>query len=76
MARQRKAGNADGFVFFDVLYEDGARSSNRKVPSSELGGIDGDATAKLYVEAQDQKIAEISGRPPGAIKSIVRSRPR
>lgn len=76
MARQRKASNADGFVFFDVLYEDGVRSSNRKVPSSELGGIDGDATAKLYVEAQDQKIAEISGRPPGAIKSIVRSRPR
>lgn len=76
MTRREKAANAGGFVSFDVLYEDGARSSNRKVPSSELGGINGDALAKLYVEAQDQKIAEISGRPRGVIKSVVRSRPR
>jgi hypothetical protein len=76
MARREKASNAHGFVFFDVLYEDGARSSNRKVPSSELGGADGDAPAKPYIEAQDREIALISGRPRGMIKSINRSRPR
>jgi hypothetical protein len=25
----------NGFVLFDVLYEDGTRTSNRKVPASE-----------------------------------------
>ncbi len=76
MPRREKVTNAGSYVFFDVLYEDGARSSNRKIPSSELGGIDGDAIAKPYIEAQDRKIAEVSGRPPGVIKSVVRSRAR
>jgi len=60
-------------VLFDVLYEDGAQSSNRKVPSSELDGIDGDAAAKPYIEAQDRKIAEASGKPRAPIKSVSRS---
>jgi hypothetical protein len=76
MPRREKVTNVGSYVFFDVLYEDGARSSNRKIPSSELGGIDGDAVAKPYIEAQDRKIAEVSGRPPGAIKSVIRSRSR
>jgi len=76
MPRREKTVNTSGFVFFDVIYEDGARSSNRKVPNSELGGIDGDAVVKPYIEAQDRKIAEMSGRSPGVIKSVVRSRPR
>lgn len=76
MARREKPGSAGGFVFFDVVYEDGALSSNRKVPSSELGGFEGDAVVKPYLEAQDRKIAEYSGRPPGVIKSVIRSRSR
>ena len=76
MPRREKITNVGSYVFFDVLYEDGARSSNRKVPNSELGGIDGDAVVKPYIEAQDRKIAEMSGRSPGVIKSVVRSRPR
>ncbi len=76
MPRRAKASNSGAFVFFDVVYEDGARSSNRKVPSAELGGIDGDARAKPYIEAQDRKIAGVSGRPGGVIKSIIRSRSR
>ena len=75
MPRREKTINPSGFVFFDVVYEDGVRSSHRKVPSSELSGIAGDAIAKPYIEAQDRKIAEISGRSPGVIKSVVRSRP-
>ncbi len=61
------------FVMFDVLYEDGSRSSNRKVPAIELAGLDGDLPAKHLIEAQDRAIGLASGRPRGAIKQIVRS---
>ena len=50
-------------VLFDVLYEDGTRTSNRKVPGAELDDIDGDLLAKTYIEAQDRQIAEISRKP-------------
>jgi hypothetical protein len=62
-------------VLFDVLYVDGTRSSNRKVPSTALGGLDGDEPAKAFIEAQDQEIGLASGRPRPAIKSVARSRP-
>jgi hypothetical protein len=73
MAGRQKAPRAGEHVLFDVLYEDGTRSSNRKVPASELGGLDGDRPAKPYLEAQDRKIAEVSGRPRGPIKSVSRA---
>ena len=63
-----------GFVLFDVLYEDGTQTSNRKVPAAELGGLDGDMPARTFVEIQDRKIAEMSGSPRGRIKSISRTR--
>jgi hypothetical protein len=72
MARKKPVGNAE-FISFDVLYEDGARSSNRRVPSEILGGLDGDEPAKELIEEQDRKIAELSGRPRGPIKAIMRS---
>ena len=62
-----------GFVLFDVYYEDGTRTSNRKVPASELGGLDGDAPARAFVEMQDRMIGEMSGMPRGRIKTILRS---
>jgi hypothetical protein len=61
------------FVLFDVLYEDGSRTSHRKVPGSELSGLDGDMVAKPHIEAQDQQIAQASGKPRGPIKSLSRS---
>jgi hypothetical protein len=61
------------FVLFDVVYEDGTQRSNRKVPAELLGGLDGDGPAKAEIEAQDRAIAEKSGMPPLAIKSIKRS---
>ncbi len=71
MARKKPADS--GFVLFDVIYEDGSRTSNRKVPSQEVGGLDGDSPAKAIVEAQDREIGERSGRPRGRIKTIARS---
>jgi hypothetical protein len=60
-------------VLFDVLYEDGTQTSNRKVLGSELGGIEGDQAARPYIEEQDRKIAEMSGKPRGPIKSVTRT---
>jgi hypothetical protein len=62
------------YFLFDVLYEDGARTSNRKVPASELEGSDMDLAAKAFIEAQDRKIAESSGMPRGGVKSVARVR--
>jgi hypothetical protein len=72
MAR-KKPGNGSEFVLFDIIYTDGSRSSNRKVPSEALGGLDGDEPAKAIIEAQDEKVATLSGRPRREIKSITRS---
>ena len=72
MARKKQPID-NGFVLFDVVYEDGARTSNRKVPSVDLNGLDGDEPARVFIELQDSKIAEKSGNPRGPIKSITRS---
>ena len=61
------------FVLYDVIYDDGSRSSRRKVPRSVAEGFDGDAAAKAAIEAQDREIGLASGRPRGAIKSMARS---
>jgi hypothetical protein len=73
MAKKQQA-RPNGFVLFDVLYEDGTQTSNRKVPAAELGGLDGDMPARTFVEVQDHDIAAKSGRPRGRIKSISRAR--
>ena len=52
----------------------GTRRSNRRVPSEILGGLDGDAPARAVIEEQDRLIAEKSGKPAVAVKSIGRSR--
>jgi hypothetical protein len=69
----RSKARESEFVLFDVVYEDGARTSNRKVPRTELSGPDGDTPAKAFIEAQDQAIARASGKSRGPIKSIARS---
>jgi hypothetical protein len=69
----RKPATREGFVLFDVLYEDGTQRSNRRVPSEILGGLDGDAPARATIEEQDRIIAEKSGKPTVAVKSIRRS---
>ena len=71
---KKQQGRPSGFVLFDVCYEDGTQTSNRRVPTAELGGLDGDLPAKAIVEMQDRKIGEMSGIPRARIKSITRSR--
>ena len=63
-----------GYVLFDVLYEDGSRASNRRVPASVLGGLEGDEPARRVIEEQDEAIAAKSGRPRLPIKQLTRSK--
>jgi hypothetical protein len=69
----RKPATRAEFTLFDVFYEDGSQRSNRRVPSEILGGLDGDAPARAVIQEQDQLIAEKSGTPTLAVKSIRRS---
>src|ERR1700712_3102434 len=62
-----------GSVLFDVVYEDGSQASNRRVPVELLGGLDGDEPARAVIAAQDEVIAQKSGRPQRAIQSLTRS---
>ena len=72
MARKKKPAES-GFVLYDVVYQDGTRSSHREVSCAELSGIDEDFEARTYIEAQDRKIAGFSGKPQNPIKSVTRS---
>jgi len=76
MARRSTVRRVEEFILFDVLYEDGTRTSNRKIPGSELVDIDADLLAKTFIEAQDREIAEFSGKPGAPIKSLTRVRRR
>ncbi|MCG7361843.1 hypothetical protein MHZ93_11300 [Roseomonas sp. ACRSG] len=69
-AKQRHSGT---WVFFDVLYEDGSRRSNRKVPAEILGGLDGDEPARKLIESQDEEISKASGQPRPVIASLSRT---
>jgi hypothetical protein len=69
----RKPGAHAEFTLFDVVYEDGSQRSNRRVPSSVLGGLDGDKPARAVIEAQDREIAERSGLPGIPIKTLRRA---
>ena len=69
MARMKpKARNE--FALFNIHYEDGSLTSNRKVPGDVLEDFNPDQAIEDYIKAQDNEIAEKSGKPRAAIKSI------
>lgn len=72
MSRKKPTPKAQ-FVLFNVFYEDGSQTSNRKVPADVLGGLEGDEPARAIIEEQDREIGERSGRPRGPIKSLSRA---
>lgn len=72
MARKSKPVES-GFVLFDLVYEDGSRSSHRKVPNAEIDPYDRAGSIRALLEGQDRKIAEASGKARGAIKSLTPS---
>lgn len=72
MARRKPTAKIES-VLFNLVYEDGSLSSNRRVSGELLGGLDGDEPARAFLEAQDREIALRSGMPRGPIKSITRA---
>ena len=70
MAKKPGTGRGPEYVLFNVIYEDGSQRSNRRVTLDEAAA--GDSAVKAALEQQDRDIAEKSGKPPLAIKSIVR----
>lgn len=74
MARKKSKPLDAAYVLFDVLYEDGSRSSNRRVPTDVVKSLDGDDAVLATIAEQDRGIAEKSGRPALAIKSVTRSK--
>ena len=71
MARKKPAGDA-AFMLFNAIYEDGAQTSNRKVPTDAVDIAD-EAAVRAFLEADDRRIAALSGRPRGPIKKLVRA---
>jgi hypothetical protein len=57
MARKPGTRASAEFVLFDVLYEDGSQRSNRKVPSTVVGGAEGDGPVTDFIAEQDRIIA-------------------
>lgn len=69
MARMKPKAQND-FALFNVLYEDGTLTSNRKVPSEVIDDHDAEQAIEAFIKAQDDDIADKSGKPRGPIKSI------
>ena len=73
MAKKKDIRIEDNFVMFDVIYEDGTKSSRRKINAPGIDKYEVEAFALTEIMTQDRKIAEMSGKPRGPIKSLVRS---
>jgi len=72
MAKMKSRSDSN-VVLFDVFYEDGGRASNRKIPATVVGGLDGDEPALTWMVDHERKISELSGKPAREIQKIVRS---
>ena len=73
MARKKSKPIESGYALFDVVYVDGSRTSNRRVPRAIVGSLDGEIAVRKALEEQDDAIAAKAGRPRIQIKQITRS---
>ena len=76
MARKKTKGKAAGFTMFNVAYEDGTMTSNRRVANNLLDQSFGDdlqALARTAIEDQDNEIAQRSGTRRAKIKFLTRA---
>lgn len=73
MARRRTKSKGATFMAFNVQYEDGTMTSNRRVGNEFLDQSFGDSVeelARAALEQQDDEIAQRSGQRRPKIKSI------
>lgn len=75
MARMKPKAKSE-VVLFNILYEDGSQSSNRRVPGDLVDGLEGDAPAEAYIYELERELAERSGQARPKIKSIERVKKR
>ncbi len=76
MARKKPKGNGVASTTFNVIYEDGMVTSNRRVSNDLLDQTFGEPfqdLARTAIEDQDNEIAQRSGKRRAKIKSIVRA---
>ncbi len=76
MARKKSRGKGAAFMAFNVTYEDGMLTSNRRVSSELLDQSFGGSLqdlARTAIEDQDNEIAQRSGQRRAKIKSIARA---
>ncbi len=76
MARRKPKGKGVAFTAFNVNYEDGMVTSNRRVSNELLDQCFGESfqdLARTAIEAQDNEIAKRSGQRRAKIKSIVQA---
>ena len=69
MAKMKPKGRNE-FALFNVTYEDGSLTSNRKVPGEVLADFNPDQAIEAFLVSQDEEIAARSGKPRGPIKLI------
>jgi hypothetical protein len=72
VAKNKKVSGA-AFLLFDVIYEDGTRSSHRRILSADIDPLEREESIRALIGKQDLKIAEASGRTRGPIKSVIPS---
>jgi len=73
MARKKFAAKRAAFMAFNVTYEDGMVTSNRRVSNDLLDqsfGTSLEDLARTAIEDQDNEIAQRSGQRRAKIKSI------
>jgi len=76
MARKKSKGKETAFTMFNVTYEDGTLSSNRRVSTELLDQSMGDDLidlARTAIMNQDDEIAQRSNRRRAKIKTIVKA---
>jgi len=76
MARKTPKGKSAAFMMFNVTYEDGTVTSNRKISSTLLDQSFGQSIedlARTALNDQDNEIAQRSNRRRAKIKSIARA---
>jgi hypothetical protein len=75
MARKKADGKAVAFTLFNVTYEDGTLTSNRRVANELLDQSFGDKLldlARTAIQQQDNEIAARSNQRRAKIKAIAK----
>ena len=76
MARKKSKSKGVAYTAFNVNYEDGMVTSNRRVSNELLDQSFGESfqdLARTAIEDQDNEIAQRAGQRRAKIKSIVRA---